>query len=257
MEILVAVSEGGCAVRHWLKTFGTFRDAWLNENPRRSLAGIFCVYNAAMKILSRLILVFWAAALLAACSFGAAPPDPGAQLQPLVEATLLALPTASPLPTYTPYPSPTPFDLKGVFCEYQFCVGHPADVAFFDLSAQKNPVTPSRYDLGIVAAVGANYYIQLTWQSAPGLTDPQFMFDLILIAGADERNGSPQLRLIRGMNVAYVPITSTLLPALTGGGAAAWICGGRVFAWKAYTAQADNAPALFEQAVQKFACGQN
>jgi hypothetical protein len=204
-----------------------------------------------------LIVLFLAAVLLASCASKKPAVDASQQIDQIVAATIMALPTNPPPPTAVLYPSPTPFDLKGFFCEYQFCIGHPAELSMFDLSAQKNPMTPSKYDLGVIAGVSNSYYIQVTWQSAPGVTDPQFMFDLILIPGADTRSGNPDIKLVRGMNVVYVPITSTLLPALTGGGAGAWTCGDRVFAWKVYTQQADNtAAALFEEALRKFTCGQ-
>ena len=49
--------------------------------------------------------------------------------------------TVAAIPTYTPYPPPyipsmpTLFGLKGLFCEYQFCIGYLADMAFFDVKA--------------------------------------------------------------------------------------------------------------------------
>src|SRR4026209_2478616 len=63
---------------------------------------------------------------------------------------VVTTPTLIPLPTFIP--SPTPLDLKGLFCEYQFCIGHPTDMAFFDVSAQKNPASPSTYSQGLIAA---------------------------------------------------------------------------------------------------------
>jgi hypothetical protein len=38
------------------------------------------------------------------------------------------------------------------------------------------------------------------------------------------------------------------------GGAAAWTCGGRAFAWKAYTPQPDLAKNLLEEALGRFRC---
>ena len=105
--------------------------------------------------------------LLAACA-PKATPDPNAQIRQAVAATLAAIPTVTPIPPPSSYPSPTPFSLIGLFCEYQFCVGHPVDMAFFDVSAQQNPAAPSSYGQGLIAAFNGNLFIQVMWQVAPG-----------------------------------------------------------------------------------------
>jgi len=89
------------------------------------------------------------------------------------------MPISTSAPLSTPYPPPTPFDLAGLFCEYQFCVGHPVDMAFYDVSAQQNLGTPSSYGQGLIAAYNSGLFIQMVWQSSPGSADPQFMLDLI------------------------------------------------------------------------------
>jgi hypothetical protein len=179
--------------------------------------------------------------------------DPNAQIMQSVAATVAAIPTSTPNPVPTPHPSPTPFDLAGLFCEYQFCMGHPIDMAFFDVSAQNNPASPSTYSQGLLAAFNGNLFIQLIWQIAPGTADPQFMLDLIL-DDVDTRVGNLDVKLVRDMNVIFSPITSTASPLLPHGGAAAWICGERAFAWKVYTPQAENAQPLFEDALARFTC---
>lgn len=191
-----------------------------------------------------------ASIILTAC---APKPDPNVQIQVAVMQTVAAIPTATALPFSTPLPTSTPFDLKGLFCEYQFCVGHPVDMAFFDVSAQKNPASPSTYSQGLIAAFNANLFIQMIWQFAPGTADPQFMLDLIL-DDVDTRVGAPDVKLIRDMNVIYTPITSTATPVLPFGAAGAWICGERAFAWKTYSPQAENTQALFDQALERFRC---
>ena len=188
--------------------------------------------------------------ILTAC---APRPDPNVQIQVAVLQTVAAMPTNTAQPPPVPLPTATPFDLKGVFCEYQFCVGHPADMAFFDVSAQKNPVSPSTYSQGIIAAFNANLFIQMIWQIAPGTADPQFMLDLIL-DDVDTRTASLDVKRVRDMNVIYTPITSTATPVLPFGAAGAWICGERAFAWKVYSPQAENTQALFEQALERFQC---
>lgn len=167
--------------------------------------------------------------------------------------TVAAIPTNTSAPVSTPHPTQTPFDLKGLFCEYQFCVGHPVDMAFFDVSAQTNPASPSTFSQGLLAAFNGNLFIQMTWQLAPGAADPQFMLDLIL-DDVDTRVGNLDVKLVREMNVIYTPITSTATSVLPYGAAGAWVCGERAFAWKVYSPQADNAQALFEQATNRFVC---
>ncbi|HEY5729542.1 MAG TPA: hypothetical protein VIS72_05790 [Anaerolineales bacterium] len=171
-----------------------------------------------------------------------------------VAATLAVMPAPTSQPLPTPYPTPTLFDLKGIFCEYQFCVGHPVDMSFFDVSAQNNPASPSTYSQGLVAAFNGNLFIQLIWQLAPGTADSQFMLDLILDEEVDTRVGDLNVRLIRDMNVIYAPITTTATPVLPFGAAGAWVCGERAFAWKVYSPQAENTQALFDLAIDRFIC---
>lgn len=194
--------------------------------------------------------------IVTACGRKTPPPDPGLQIDQAVAATLSALPTPSSVPIPTPYPSPTPADLKGLFCEYQFCIGHPVDMAFFDVSAQQNTGSPSTYSQGMLASYNANLFIQVIWQTAPGTADPQFMLDLILQKGVDTPVGTPEVKLVRNMNVVFTAITTTATPVLPFGGAAAWTCGERVFAWKVYAPNDAAAPGLFETALARFTCNQ-
>jgi len=180
--------------------------------------------------------------------------DQNEQIRQAIIATLVAIPTNGPNPIATPYPSPTPFDLKGLFCEYQFCIGHPIDMAFFDVSAQQNAGAPSTYTQGLIASYNANLFIQAMGQLAPGTADPGFMLDLILDKNVDARVGTPEVKLIRDMNVVYIPITTTATAVLPFGGAAAWTCGERVFAWKVYTPDEVSPPTLFEAALDRFTC---
>lgn len=197
-----------------------------------------------------LILLF----IVTAC--GRKTQDPNILIDQAVAATVAAMPepTRDTRPIPTPYPSPTPFDLRGLFCEYQFCMGHPIDMAFFDVSAQQNAGAPSTYTQGILASYNANLFIQMMWQISPGTADPQFLLDLILDDGIDTPAGSLEVKLIRDMNVVYTPITTTATLVLPYGGAAAWTCGERVFAWKAYTPDEASAVGLFETSFARFNC---
>lgn len=183
-------------------------------------------------------------------------PDPDLQIRAAVASTLSAIPTATRFAPPTPYPTPTQFSLAGLFCEYQFCVGHPLEVAFFDASAQQNPTAPSSYSQGILAAYNANLFIQMMWQLAPGAKDSQFLLDLLLDDQVDTRAGNIDAKLIHDMNVLYTPITTTATPVLPYGGAGSWNCGDRVFAWKVYSPDSTSAQAIFDNAVERFMCNQ-
>jgi hypothetical protein len=180
-------------------------------------------------------------------------PTPGIGINDAIATTMASIPTSAPSRIPTFYPSPTPFDLKGLFCEYQFCVGHPLDMAFFDVGAQQNTGAPSTYTQGIIASYNANLFIQMIWQLSPGTADPQFILDLIL-DDTDTRVGTLEVKLVRDMNVVYTPITNIATAVLPFGGAAAWTCGERVFAWKVYTPDEASAPGLFESALARFIC---
>jgi hypothetical protein len=128
-------------------------------------------------------------------------------------------------------------------------------MAFYDVSAvNSNQANPSTYQTGLMAAYSGNLLIQLIWQFSPGTADPRFLLDLILEDGLDTSVGAPEVKLIRDMNVVYTPITTTATAVLPFGGAAAWTCGDRVFAWKAYTPDEASPAGLFDSALSRFVC---
>src|SRR3712207_4376129 len=92
------------------------------------------------------LLLFIFLLIVTAC--GRRTPDPSIQIDQAVAATLAAMP-APTKPTVsipTIYATATALDLRGLFCEYQFCIGHPVDMAFYDVSAAtSNQGTPSNY----------------------------------------------------------------------------------------------------------------
>ena len=126
-------------------------------------------------------------------------------------------------------------------------------MAFFDVNAQSGATSSSNYSQGLLAAFSENLFIQVMWQLASGSSDPQFMLDLIL-DDVDTRTGTLNVRLIRDMNVVFTAITTTATTVLPYGGAGAWICGERAFAWKVYSTQAENAQPLFDAALDRFRC---
>jgi hypothetical protein len=203
----------------------------------------------------RYCLILCSLLILTACTLPRANPDE--KIQQAVAATLAAIPkaTVSLPPTPIPIPTATPFDLGGLFCEYQFCIGHPIEMAFYDVSAvNSNQANPSTYQTGLMAAYSGTLLLQLIWQFSPGTSDPRFLLDLILEDGLDTTVGTPEVKLIRDMNVVYTPITTTATTVLPFGGAAAWTCGDRVFAWKAYTPDEASAAGLFDSSLARFVC---
>jgi len=194
---------------------------------------------------------------VAACG-STAGPSQQQQIQLAVAATISSMPRPTAPPPPTPVPTFTPVPLAGIFCEYQFCIGHPSDMAFYDVTATQSPQTPSTYGQGILAAfkAGTGPFIQMMWQEAPGVSDPSFMIDLIIQAYGDTRTGSIQPELVGSLNVFYTAITPTpgAASALPFGTAAAWTCGGRAFAWKVYAGQQELADSLLTEALSRFRC---
>lgn len=209
--------------------------------------------NKTAPLFRTLILVLF---LAVACSPKPVTPNSNIVIQQAVAATLAAIPTTTQAPPPTPYPSPTPFSLAGLFCEYRFCIGHPVDVSFVDVIAQQNPTAPSTYSQGLLAAFNTSLFIQVIWQIAPGTSDPKFLLDTLLDDALDIPATNPDVFLIRGMNVVYENITTTAAPTLPFGGAGAWTCGDRAFAWKVYTPQAETPRPLFDEALARFTCGE-
>lgn len=207
-----------------------------------------------MKNKTLLSLTFSLILFLSTSCSARATPDANQQIQQAVAATIAAMPVPTAVPFPTPFPSPTPFSLAGLFCEYQFCIGHPIDVSFFDVSAQQNPASPSTYTQGLLAAFNGNLFLQVMWQIAPGSADPKFLMDTILDDQIDIASGAQDVFLVRDMNVMYDSITTTATPTLPFGGVAAWTCGDRVFAWKVYVPNAESARPLFDEALARFRC---
>jgi hypothetical protein len=195
------------------------------------------------------LLVSISALVLGACKPKTLPED---ELTRAVAGTLAAMPQPTPRPTYTPFPTPTaqiPL-LDGLFCEYQFCIGHPPNIALFDTHPAENP---SSYSEGILASYRTDLFTLLAWQLNYGSDDPQFMLDLVLDDEQESRRGTLDVSLLGDLTVFYTAIntSSEILPA---GGAAAWICGDRAFGWKVYAPSDDIAKQLFSGAIEKFRC---
>lgn len=166
---------------------------------------------------------------------------------------LTSQPPVPPQPTYTPYPTYTPAapELAGLFCEYQFCIGHPVDTVLFDV---RDAQDPSLYNDGMLAAYRPDYFNLIIWQPASGSDDPQFMFDIVLDANVDTREGTLDVSTVGDRTVFYTTISNA--SAISSGGAAAWICGDRAFGWKVYAESNELAQSFFQEAIAKFRCNE-
>ncbi len=170
-----------------------------------------------------------------------------------VSGTLAALPQPTMQPTYTPYPTLTPhiYTLQGLFCEYQFCIGHPSNIALFDVRKAENP---SVYSEGMLASYRPDLFTLFVWQLNHGSDDPQFMLELVMEDGLDTRRGTLDVNLLGDLTTFYTTINTTATEVLPAGGAAAWVCGDRAFGWKVYAPSEEIAQQLFEEAMSKFRC---
>jgi hypothetical protein len=216
-------------------------------------ASLECIIESMLNRILIVILLF----IVTACGRRTSPPtpNPNTVIGQAIAATLSAVPPPTSRPLSTPFPSPTAFDLNGLFCEYQFCIGHPVDMALYDVSAvTSNQGTPSTYQTGLMAAYSSSLVIQVMWQFAPGSADPTFLLNLIIEDGLDTPVGTQEVKLVRDMNVIYTRINTNVSPVLPFGAAAAWTCGDRVFAWKVYTPDEASAATLFENALARFTC---
>lgn len=174
------------------------------------------------------------------------------QIQAAVAATLASIPTDTPRPLPTPFPSPVPISLDGMFCEYGFCIGHPADLYLIDAGGTRNPPSPGTRTNGVIFGYNDSLFMQMIWRVSDPNFDPQSAMKLIL-EESQSFQGSLDALLIGDLNVYYQP-TSTVTDKLPFGGVAAWQCGGRDFIWKVYTAQDGTAQGLLKQALEKFRC---
>ena len=192
--------------------------------------------------------------VLAACNMPGTQPDldPQAQINAAVVATIAAIPTYTPYPRPTPAPLPTQAQLTGLFCEYGFCIGHPADMVFIDEGATRKPPAPGSQSNGILYGYNETLFIQLNWQISDPNFNPQSTMALIM-EETQTLQGNLDVLLIGKLNVYYQP-TSTITSVLPFGGVAVWQCGGRDFIWKTYTPQDGMAQGLLKQSLERFRC---
>ncbi len=214
---------------------------------------IFSLYNLTMRKTTLFILTLFLLSLNA-CKPKTLPMS-GNEIGVAVAGTLAALPQPTLQPTYTPYPTVTPHapPLEGLFCEYQFCIGHPPDIAFFDAQKAENP---SAYSAGMLASYRPDLFALVIWQLNYGTDDPQFMLELTMQEGIDERSGNLDVNLLGDLTTFYSTIKTSASEKLPTGGVAAWVCGDRAFGWKVYTPTEEIAQQLFQDAISKFRCAE-
>ena len=203
-------------------------------------------------LLPLILLLLLALALLASCGVNQEAQEQ-VRIQAAVAATLAQLPTQTPYPTQQVFIQPTPLPLDGLFCEYGFCIGHPADLYLVDASILRNAATPSTSAYGILFAFNPSLFMQVTWT----ISGPSYDYGVsqkIILEETDQPTGSLDVLLIRNLNVYYQPLGPTASSLLPYGAVATWQCGGRDFAWKAYAAQDGIVAGLLQQALDRFRC---
>jgi hypothetical protein len=194
-----------------------------------------------------------AVALLVGCKpKQQATPDLSGLINSAVQATIAAMPqaTAAPLPT-----TASTADLSGLFCEYEFCIGHPSDVPLFDAKRESNVAEFSTYGAGRVAGYRQDLFVLAAWVGSSGAWDPGGLMKTMQAEFGVSPTGDYKIDLIQQLNVAYQPITPPGNSVFTGGLSAAWRCGDRDFIWMAFTTTENQANAILSDALAKFRCG--
>jgi hypothetical protein len=199
--------------------------------------------------LKRIVLLNALACFIAACA-PKTTVNPEREIAKAVIATVASLPTQTPYPTLAPPPTQQ-IDLNGIFCEYQFCVGHPGDVALFDANPDANP---SSYGQGKLAAYKQDLFLLFVWGESAGSWAPDANLALILQENGDTALGNMDVQLIGPLNVAAQALTPPTLTIFKLGLAATWRCGNRDFLWKVYTLQDADPQAYLNEALRKFKC---
>jgi len=201
------------------------------------------------------VLLVAVALLLTGCTSGA----DLARTSASVAATLTALPAPSPYPTYTPFPAPTPAPVGDLFCEYGFCIGHPAGVHLYDAGTAETMLSEGRPIPGGYAGGKLNGYspaldifILVVWQQGP--LGEQEMIAAIANSMGDTLTGSLDVRIAGPYNLYVRALDPLPQSSLRAGLAAAWRCGERVFGWKVYTDNSARLESLLDEAIRNFRC---
>ena len=180
------------------------------------------------------------------------------QVATAVAATVAAQPVPTEARTqvpYTPYPTSTPYptpSLSGLFCSYEFCIGHPVDLSFIDAVFTRDQSTTSNYAYGIILAFRQNLFMQIQWTLKAGEARPYAMLDLV--RDKDASLDSIQVDQFGKVVVTYDTLVATSTAELPHGMIATWECADREFGWKVYTPQEGQGIDILEDAASRFNC---
>jgi hypothetical protein len=178
-------------------------------------------------------------------------PDLAKEITNAVVGTLSAIPTPTLAPRVTPYPTQA---LAGLFCEYEFCIGHPADVPLFDARRETNAAEFSTYGGGRLAGYRDDLFIIVAWVASSGPWDPGGMMKVLQDEFGSPANGDYRIDLMGDLNVSFQPVAAPPNSVFTSGLSANWRCADRDFVWMAFSTH-DGAPAtLLTEALAKFRC---
>jgi len=199
------------------------------------------------------------------CGFLTASPEPTAtptdtpSPEPTAYPTYTPYPEPTAYPTFTPYPTHTPYpsqilDISNLFCEYDFCIGHPATLYLTDPSGIDQVDEWNIYGFGILVGVNDILMI-LEWDaSTEAEWDAKFEIEDMLADGEVIR-GDVNEETVGDFMVTYVEYEhmdpSTMRPY---GVAAAWFCGNRGFLLDISTQREGKAMDLAKQSIERFTC---
>jgi len=164
-----------------------------------------------------------------------------------------AYPTFTPYPTHTPYPSQV-LDISNLFCEYDFCIGHPATLYLTDPSGIDQVDEWNTYGFGILVGVNGTL-MMLEWDaSTEAEWDAQFEIEDML-SNEDVIRGDATEEMIGDFKVTYAEYEYMDLSRLRPYGVvAAWFCSNRGFVLDISTQREGIATDLVKQSIERFTC---
>lgn len=170
---------------------------------------------------------------------------------------------AQPAPTYTPYPTYTPFpeqkpvitDIDDLYCDFSFCIGHPAGAYLTDVDA---PDEWSEYEIGVLIGVNASgSWMGLDWEKI-GKSEWQLEEQALDIANSlGEAQGDVRMETVGNFDVALVSSVDDEDEDLPYGSNAAWHCGDRGFRASVFAKNESLPEVLLLEAIARFTCGED
>lgn len=190
--------------------------------------------------------------LLSAC--GPSQQEINDQIAFSVVATISAIPSSTPFPTPTPYPTLKPQlpDLTDLFCEYEFCIGHPPGAYLVDLDA---PDEWSSHRSGGVIGFEDEIMFVYWITSSEANWNPTNEVDELL--GGDEVAQSDFVEETMGdFTVIYQTYSDPSSNVAPYGVNAAWYCGNRGFTALIEAKREERALELLRASISSFICKQ-